>query len=195
VVIRLVVLALLATAACTPDIQGGVYYCGPERSCPPDLACDEVTAVCVYPGQADPFACGEDGNLTEPDDSPDAAYDLGARGCGLQPTGIEGCIDQAGDVDHLEMLTSLDCDVRPFEAKIRYPVAFTEVTLEVLDAAGDLVATGEVCVELDELGQAHTCVDTSVPPDETMYLRVRLRDGAPDCDGGCGYNRYQLSVF
>ena len=192
---RLVLLAVASAAACTPDIAGGIYRCGPERACPPDRSCDEVTAVCVYPVEAEPFACGEGTGAAEPDDTLPLADDLGPRGCGLDPETLDRCLDHADDVDHLRLQTSLDCDVRAFEARIRYPVAFAPPVLELLDEAGEVAATATVCDELDDTGQVMSCLETSVPEDVTMYLRVRLDPGVLDCDGRCAYNRYRLSIL
>ena len=194
-VTRLACLALLAAAACTPDIAGGVYYCGPERSCPPDLSCDEVTAVCVYPVEAEPFECGEDTGAAEPDDTLPLADDLGQRGCGAGAVAFEACLDHADDIDHVALVTSLDCDVRPFEVRMRYPVAFAPPVLELLDEAGAVIATAEVCTELDDAGQAMSCLETNVPENVPVYLRVRLEPGVLDCDGRCAHNRYQLSIL
>jgi hypothetical protein len=194
VVVRLAALATVTFAACTPDVPSGVYYCGPERACPPDLVCDDSTAVCVLEDEAEGFACGEDATLPEPDDTLALATDYGARGCGFQPVTSEGCLDHPADVDHVAFTSSLDCDVRPFEAKVRYPVAFAPVVLELLDDAGEVLATGEVCVELDATGQAHACIETDLPEDTAHVLRMRRVDGSPDCDGTCRYNRYQLSI-
>jgi hypothetical protein len=191
---RLASLALVAAVACTPEIPGGVYHCGPERSCPPDLSCDGVTAVCVYPGEARPFQCGEGASVAEPDDTLPLAAPLGRRGCGFESVVLEGCVDHADDVDHTGFTTSLDCDVRPFEARIRYPIAFGPVALELLDDAGEVLAAGAVCDELDDTGHVQVCLQASVPEDVPMYLRVRL-EGALDCDGRCAHNRYRLSIL
>lgn len=187
-------LALVVLASCAPEVPGGVYYCGPERACPPDLVCDDATAVCVYEAEADPFACGEDANLPEPDDTLALATSYGPRGCGFAPVVSEGCLDHAADIDHIAFTTSLDCDVRPFEAKVRYPIAFAPVVLEILDEAGEVIAAGQECVDLDETGQTHHCVELDLPEDTAHYLRMQRVDGSPDCDGTCRYNRYQLSI-
>lgn len=193
-VMRIGFLAVVAVAACTPDVPGGVYFCGPEQSCPPDLSCDQVTAVCVYPEEAEPFECGENSNLAEPDDTLVLADDLGQRGCGFETVVLDGCIDHEDDVDHIGMVSSLDCDVRPFEAKVRFSIAFAPAVLELLDDAGEVIATSEICNELDDSGQVQACIETSVPEDTQVYLRIRLLDDAPDCGGRCRYNRYQLSI-
>ena len=191
---RCAALALVLLAACAPDIPGGVYYCGPERACPSGLVCDDSTAVCAYENEAEPFACGEDANLPEPDDTLALATDYGARGCGFEPVTAEGCLDHAADLDHIEFTSSLDCDVLPFEAKVRYPVAFAPVVLEVLDGDGEVLATSEVCVDLDDTGQTHACVEATLVEDTAHFLRMSRIDGSPDCDGACRYNRYRLSI-
>lgn len=101
---RLGLLALLA--ACEPEITSGAYYCGPDRACPPDLRCNETTALCVYPGEAEAFTCGEGANDTEPDDDLASAFDLGVGGCSSIALVQPGCIDEDTDVDHLAITTS-----------------------------------------------------------------------------------------
>jgi hypothetical protein len=182
-------LALLL-AGCEPEIGRGSYHCGPERLCPPDLVCDGVTAVCTVEHEALPFECAEGSTDTEPDDQLDAPYDIGVAGCGEART-MAGCLSDDADVDHLAVTPPAGCEELGLE--VRYPVAFAPVLLEVIDD-GTVVATSEVCEELDEAGRAVACLSAAVTAEAGYVVRVRRGDGG-DCDGACAYNRYDLSIF
>lgn len=187
-------LALLATlAACDPEITSGVYYCGPERACPPDLRCDEPTALCVYPAEAEAFVCGPGTNDNEPDDDLASAFALGTAGCGSLSLVQPGALDEDEDVDHLAVVTPVGC-AGEFEVLVRYPIALAAVTVEILDATGAVLATGEICDDLDVSGRVHLCAQVDVTPSTTYVLRIGL-GGEGDCDGACAYNRYMLSVL
>jgi hypothetical protein len=187
--------ALLGLAACDPEIGSGIYFCGPERGCPPELRCDEVTATCVFPNQVNPFACATGANDYEPDDAPGEAGEVtAAAGCGAITINELGCVDEADDVDHLAFVTPATCDGE-LEVDVRYAVAFAPLVLELLDDGGDVIGTGTVCDELDEFGEARLCATAEVTPDQRVMIRVGAEDGGADCDGTCGYNRYRLSIF
>lgn len=187
------VAAALAAAGCEPDIAAGVYYCGPEQACPDGLRCDGATALCAYPETAGPFTCAAGSNDAEPDDTPAEALDLGDGGCGGASASRLGCVDNAADVD-LATITTGAC-AGPLRASVRFPLAFAPLTVELLTPAGDLLAAGEVCDDLDESGQVKVCVEAVVDDATAYQVRVRLADDAPDCGGACAFNRYQLSVF
>lgn len=187
-------LLLLALGACEADIGSGVYFCGPERACPPGLGCDDATAVCVFPDEVRPFTCGDGANEYEPDDDLAAAGDLGVAGCGAVSVNERMCIDELDDVDHFAIVTPPSCD-GVLDVEVRYPVAFAPLALELVDDGGDVIATAEVCDELDDGGEARLCATASVSPDQRVVVRVDAAAGGPDCDGSCGYNRYQLSIF
>lgn len=181
-------LALLA-GACAPEITAGAYYCGPEEACPDDLFCDGPTATCVYASQVQPFFCEPD-----LDDVPADARDVGVGGCGASSLVLDGCLDTGGDVDHYEIVTPAGCD-DPLQAIVRFPVAFAPLAVDLLDAAGAVVATGEVCDDLDEAGQTRVCLQVTAQPDTVYVLRIRIPDGAPDCNRGCAFNRFAISIL
>lgn len=193
--------ALLAAAAatlvgCSPQIDKGTYFCGPERFCPPDLACDEPTFTCEAPSLVDPFACPEDSELLEPDDEPSTAYDAGESECGASVANeILGCI-VGDDVDLLRFTYVGECagDDPHLEISLRFPIAFAPLALELVDEGGAVVARGEPCTPSgDHTGSDYLCVDAR--PDSGAYLvRVRVADDATDCDGDCRFNRYSLDV-
>lgn len=189
-----VLVAALGLAGCEADIGSGVYYCGYEEACPPDLACDEQTNICVFPNQARPFDCLAGANDFEPDDQLDDAGDFGVGGCGAVSINERGCVDTADDVDHSAFTTPLSCDGE-LEIEVRYPVAFQPLAFDILDEAGEVLDTAELCRDLDENGEAKLCAAAEVSADQRIVVRVTAEPGGPDCDGACAYNRYQLSIF
>lgn len=192
---RVAIAGALLLAACEPDIGSGVYYCGPERGCPPDLRCDDATSICVFLDQAQPFDCGLGANDYEPDDVPGEAGEVDATaGCGAITINEAGCVDELDDVDHLAFVTPVSCD-GALEVVVRYSVAFTPLALELLDDGGDVIATGTLCDDLDEFGEARLCASAEVQPDQRVMIRVAAEDGGLDCHGTCGFNRYRLSIF
>jgi hypothetical protein len=192
-VVRLaLLLATLALAGCEPDIGSGAYYCGPDRTCPPGLRCDDSTAVCRFPREAEPFVCPEGSNDHEPDETSDAAFDLGVVGCGAGAVAVEGCVDNAPDVDHYALTPSASCGT--VHVTLQAPIAFAQLALDVVDGDGAVVATGTVCEELDGSGQVGLCADAAVSGAGPYYARVTMLDGGDACDGACAYNRYHLSA-
>jgi hypothetical protein len=192
VVTRALVLATLALAACDPDIGSGAYYCGPERACPPGLRCDDSTAVCRFPREAEPFVCPEGSNNHEPDETADAAFDLGVVGCGAAAVAVEGCIDNDSDVDHYAITTGASCAT--VHVTLQAPIALAQLAVEVVSPDGDVYDVGTVCEDLDASGQVGLCVDLAVPGGNAYYVRVTKLEGGDDCDGTCAYNRYHLSL-
>jgi hypothetical protein len=194
VVRRAAIAAALLLAACEPDIGSGVYYCGPERACPDGLRCDDATALCVFPDLAEPFACETHANDYEPDDTPDAAGDVGIAGCGAVSINGVGCIDTADDVDHFAFVTPLSCDGQ-LEVLVRFPVAFQPLAVDLIDEAGEVLGVGTVCDELDEFGETRVCAEAEVAPEQRVMLRVTADPDGADCDGSCAFNGYQLSIL
>jgi hypothetical protein len=190
-----VAVAVAALAACSPQIDKGTYFCGPERFCPPDLACDEPTFTCEAPSLVDPFACPEGSELLEPDDTMASAQDVGETACGGQVADAQlGCI-VGDDADLLRFVYKAECaGADPhLEVVLRFPIAFAPLVVELLDEAGELVATGVTCTPSGDFsGQEYLCLELR-PPSGTYFLRVRV-EGSADCDGACRYNQYYLDV-
>jgi hypothetical protein len=191
---RRLALLMLLVAACTPDITTMSYYCGEEAACPPELRCDGPTALCVYPEDVAVFECPAGTNDAEPDDDTASAADLGTLGCGGVPFTDNGCIDAAGDLDHAALTMPASCD-GTLELRLRYPLAFLPLQVELLDASGDLVEAGTVCENADTSAQVTTCLTASVVAGDPYVIRIRPADDALDCDGACAFNRYTLSIL
>ncbi|MCB9561327.1 MAG: hypothetical protein H6709_19970 [Kofleriaceae bacterium] len=189
-------LAVTAGAAtgCSPEVGSGTYHCGPDRSCPDDLRCDEVSTLCVFPELVESFDCGENGNVHEDDDAPARAFDVGVAGCGQATVQQSGCIDNAGDVDYLRLTTPVGCD-GTLSVTARAPVAFMPVTVEIVaDDGTTVLGDGTVCEDLDDQGREWTCATAPVTGATGYLVRVRGAGVGQDCDGACAYNRYTLAI-
>jgi hypothetical protein len=194
---HLVWVAALAAAACSPDIGKGTYFCGPERFCPPDMECDDLSYTCDSPRLADRFSCPSGSSALEPDDSAGAAHDDGAVTCGATlVTDRIGCMEAAGDEDFLAFEVTGDCvgESPHIEVTLRFPIAFVPLALDLLDEEGDTVAPGQPCTASgDRTGTDRVCVDRALGPGR-YFLRVRAEPDGPDCDGDCHYNEYTIIV-
>lgn len=192
----LLILGCALLAACEPDIGAGTYYCGPERFCPPDLECDDPTFTCERPAAAQPFACPEGSESGEPDDTTSSGEELGELDCGLPILEQRvGCLDDE-DVDHIGFILDGTCvgDDPHLEVALRFPVALVPLTIELLDTGGDVIDEAVPCTPSgDQTGTDRVCLERRIEPGH-YFLRVRTADDAPDCDGDCRHNSYQLDV-
>ena len=173
-----VLLLAIATAGCAADIQGESYYCGPAEACPPNLACDGTTNLCVPPANVTTFTCDEGKPLAKLTCDPAS---LGSQGCVLTPDGA----------DHFTIATADGCTVM-VEVTITYPVAFMPLTGAIEDA-GSAVATTTPCGEIHN-GAEQACVTFAAAPNKTYTLDVTAAAGATTCGGTCGFNRFALTV-
>jgi hypothetical protein len=173
-------LALVLIAACSPDIQSGSYYCGDEEACPPGLACDGETNICVTPGEATPFSCTK-------------GKPLFAATCGAGQLESTGCVDTAGAHDQFTIDTDPTCTM-DYTVQITMPIAFMPLGVAVKDAGGNTVATGAPC-NVPHGGSVDVCASFSGGNGQAYTVDVAAADGAPTCDGACAFNRYGLSVL
>lgn len=192
-----IAIAGAALAACTPDIGTSTYYCGPERLCPPDLECNDANFTCELPSLVQAFECPAASNDAEPDDDLDTARDLETLSCGVfDPLQDEaGCVPAAGDVDLYKFEYDDQCSGSDphIEVKVRFPIAHVPLTLELLDDAGQVMQEAELCTASnDQTGMERVCLEARLSSG-TYYLRVRVPDNAPDCDGACHYNFYRIA--
>lgn len=195
------VAALVWAAACTPEIGANTYYCGPDRLCPPDLACDDNSFTCELPVIVERFTCPGGSELVEPNDDLTTAQDLGVLECGLPlllaDGEFNGCTRAAGDADLFAFVSDTLCagDDPHVEVRLRFPVALVPLTLELLDADGQVIAEGQDCTPVpDFTGTISLCIEFA-PEQTTYYLRVQDDPGGPDCDGDCRNNQYALDVL
>lgn len=183
----------LGLAACTPDINGGTYYCGPNQACPPDLKCDGATALCVLPAVALPFTCPIGSNQHEPDDDAAHAEPVGVGGCGAASFQATGCIDKDSDVDLYAVTTAVGC--ASLRVLLKFPVAFADLGVDVLDGNGAVVASGDATGDVFGT-DGQVAIDITAPTQAQAAYFVRVRIGAAGgCGGACRYSWYQLSIL
>ena len=194
---RFALVGLGVAAACSPEIGKGTYFCGPERFCPPDMACDEPTYTCDSTRLADRFSCPIGSNALEPNDSSAEASDEGVVTCGgVLVTDRVGCMEGEGDEDFLAFEVTGDCvgDDPHMAVTLRFPIALVPLAIDLLDADGATVTAGEPCTPSgDRTGTDRVCIDRRLEPGHYL-LRVRAAPGGPDCDGDCHYNQYTIVV-
>jgi len=194
---RLAATCLALVAACTPDIGKGTYFCGPERFCPPDMACDDPTYTCESERLAQPFACPAGSEALEPDDSYDQSVDDGELDCGESLVGERvGCVDADGDEDYLafDVIGACVGENPHLEVTLRFPIAFVPLSIDLLDESGASIAEGVLCTQSGDLtGNDRVCIEHELDPGH-YFLRVRAEPGGPDCDGDCHHNQYTIIV-
>lgn len=193
---RRVAAMALVLAACVPEIGTGTYFCGPERLCPPELACDDTSFTCVNPLLVEPFTCPEGANLFEPDDDRADARELGVLPCEHRSIlSTPGCVVR-DDADYYTFEYASSCveSTPRLVIRLRYPVALMPLTVELLDSQGEVIAQGELCTPaVDYSGEDWLCIDVE-PSAQVQYVRVGAVGDAPDCGGDCAHNGYTLDI-
>ncbi|MDX2093408.1 MAG: hypothetical protein SFX73_36525 [Kofleriaceae bacterium] len=187
-------LLVALTAACTPDIVPGSYFCGPEQACPEGQTCDGLSNICVLPTQAKPFACTS-GTESEPNDAFATAQPvLVGASCASNPTEVRGCTAAEDGQDFYGFTVPGGCTTVSASARMAFPLAFEPLTLKLVDEAGATVAEGRPCDnDAPDDGDVRLCIEANVAPSGT-YAVVVARTGEDTCDGACAYNRYDLAV-
>lgn len=192
---RLLLIALLP--ACAPEIGPGTYFCGPERLCPPNLACDENLFTCVRDVQVEPFACPAGSEVAEPDGTLAEAEDSGQLDCGEALATRAGCLAAGDEADILafELPTTCAGTDPHVSVVVRFPVALAPLQLELVDAASGTLAAGDDCTPDENYsGKRHLCIEQALSPG-TYYLRLSFDPEGADCGGDCRYNSYSLDVL
>jgi len=181
--------------ACTPEIVGGSYECGPEEACPDGQACDGPTAVCVSESTAQPFACGEDTNEIEPNNTQATASPSSFAQCVSPVAEFIGCQNTGIDTDDWYAVGAPEvCSQVHVELRLSYAVAYGALSLELRDPSGVTVATASTCNGSSATdGNVDVCLTAPLVPGQTFAAHV-TGSGIDDCDGACAYNRYRLSL-
>jgi hypothetical protein len=189
------VLALVAVAACTPDIASGSYLCGPEQDCPDGQKCDGATNTCVLPAQASAFACDPTVEH-EPDDTPSQGFSIAGLTCTSSPFLAHGCLAAGDGQDWFQVPVPAACAAVAIDLQVSFPVAFEPLSVDLFDATGATsVASGAACVHRTTIGPGDdgACIHATLSPGATYALQIHPAGGG-DCGGGCNYNRYTLTL-
>jgi hypothetical protein len=187
-------LLVAVTAACTPEIVPGSYFCGPEQSCPEGQACDGLENICVLPTAAKPFACTNSTEI-EPNDTFAAAQPvLTGSSCATNPAEVQGCTGSGDGQDYFGFDVPPQCTVVSANVRLAFPLAFEPLAVKLVDEAGATLAEGTQCPDDSPLdGDTRLCLEGNVVPGGTFAVVVSAT-GEDTCDGACAYNRYDLSV-
>jgi hypothetical protein len=191
---RVVVLLSIALAACTPDVASETYYCGPNAACPEGQLCNGPDYTCVLPSSATAFAC--DPKIpTEPDDTAAQAHALPTLVCEQVPFVDENCLLEGDAEDWVKFQAPTGClGGIELEATVYFPIAFARIAIELwnLDTMTKLDEDA-ACTQTAEAGEDNRCITVALTPGTNYGIKVRPA-GDRDCDGGCRYNFYRLTV-
>lgn len=191
---RAALMIVAFTAACTPDLVPGTYFCGPEQLCPEGQLCNGDDNICVLPTAAQPFACA-----SSTEDEPNNAFAMAqpvlpGASCASLPAEVRGCTSATDGQDFYGFSTPAQCTTVSATARLTFPIAFQELAIRLVDDGGATVAEGTPCAndEPDD-GDAKLCVDGNLAANKS-YAVVVSATGEGTCDGACAYNRYRLTV-
>lgn len=178
---------------CQPEIVPGAYLCGPEQACPEDQVCNGPDNMCVLASGAEPFACGPS-TETEPNNTLATAQPLGTFACVSPPFELAGCAKDGDTEDDYAFDAAPGCTAVAVQARIVFPVAFEQLTLELRGDGGAVLATGTPCTS-GGVGDGSDQLCISQPIAAGGHYSVRVaRTGQGTCDGMCAFNRYQLHL-
>lgn len=191
---RAAVLVAVSLAACAPDIVSDSYLCGPNQTCPEDQVCNGANNHCVLASSAEPFSCKPQ-VVTEPDDSADKAYAIPQLNCSSVPYAEDNCMLEQDPEDWIKVATPTGCssDIK-IQAHISFPIAWERLGIQLWDLGTmTKLADDSDCTTTGLAGDDTRCLTSPVGQGMTYGLRVYPL-GEGNCDGGCSYNRYKLSV-
>ena len=192
----LLAVSVMALAACTPDIAEGSYFCGPQLACPGDLACSDLTELCVDPARTQTFVCPNGANAHEPDD--DLAHAQMLTGvCFVDALVDTGCLPTQSDVDYALLSTPSSCGARiRVTVNLTDSIAFESPQITLLDNDNPTTAMSAPCTPNDALmSNATDCSAIDVDGGDHVSIRVDFPADAPSCQGACAFNRYELRIL
>ncbi|MBA3462388.1 MAG: hypothetical protein H0T46_20670 [Deltaproteobacteria bacterium] len=189
---RAAILALALCGACTPDIVAGAYLCGPEQSCPDGQVCNGPDNICVLPGAALPFECGDKITEVEPNNASTAAQPIPNLACVSPLVQVKGCTPTSDTEDWFVFDVPAQCTATEATIRLSFPLAFEQLSLGLDGTATGTVAACGVNLAPDD-GTDVLCLEQAVTAGSKHAVRV-ARSGVGNCGGECGFNRYTLSL-
>jgi hypothetical protein len=187
---RAALLGLLLASACSPDIVSGAYLCGPDSTCPEDQVCNGTDNICVLPGSAEPFSCGDKQTEVEPNNAPASAQAVTNLGCISALTQIKGCSPDGDPDDYFAFDVPGNCTSVVASIRLEFPTAFEQLSVDLGGTSG----TAPACTAgAPDDGTEAICISQAVTPG--MHYTVHVaRSGVGNCGGSCSHNRYTLSL-
>jgi hypothetical protein len=182
-------LALIAFAACTPEIASQAYLCGPEELCPDGQACNGGDNVCVTASEASAFSC----TSMPGDDTPATGRSLGPLACVSAPMELDECLPQDDTVDWYQFDVPSGCVAVEVDARLVFPVAYQGLSLGMAVDGVETAAPDVDCVGSAASGSLQLCTRMTLSPGKHYAIEV-VRGGNDDCGGKCAFNRYALTV-
>jgi hypothetical protein len=186
-------LVALVLAACSADIVPGAYLCGPEQACSPGFVCSGSDDSCEDPSTATAFACTDQEEASEPDNSPATGAMLPALGCVSNLLSIDGCLAAGDTADWFQLATPSGCTAVAVNLEITYPIANEPVGVMLGDASGAMLAAGTPCATMPTNATDNRCIAMTLANGTGYTIGVSPSVGS-DCGGACNYNRYTLAV-
>jgi hypothetical protein len=178
----------VAAAACTPDIAGGAYLCGYNEECPDGFVCSGSDFACEDSVTATQFMCAEGSNSTLATATP-----LKTTSCvSSSAIDITSCLAQGTTDAWFTFSTPDDCASVGMTATVSFPYAFESIGMVLGDATGATLAHDAAC-PVPPSGEPANCL-TMTLEDATDYTLDVVPEGGNDCDGGCDYNQYTLTI-
>jgi hypothetical protein len=186
----------LAIAACTPTIDPGAYFCGPEGACPEGQACNGPDNTCVLANQALPFECGFDHTDVSGDDATATGQSVLLTSCVSPVFSTPGCLPVGDVADWFQFDVPATCGAVEVAARISFPVAFERLELQLSEENGVGQAREVPCtggsVNPDDPEETR-CLTATVQPGK-HYAIGAVPDGTQDCDAQCKHNRYVIQI-
>jgi hypothetical protein len=182
--------ALVAVAACSPEIPDGSYFCGPQELCPTGDACNGPDNTCVNAGFVMPFACDP---LVEhePDDTQATAHALPAFTCVSPGVSNPGCLSAGDPANWVSFVAPSGCTSITVIVDVQFPTAFEPVDMSLHGSDGGVVAMGSACTSATP-GDTAQCLSASLA-DGSAYA-VEFAADAMNCGGACGFNSYTYAL-
>ena len=180
---------VVVLAACSPEVNSGVYLCGPNESCPPGEACNGPDNTCVLQGEEMVFECPPKtvmGGMTI-----QQALALPQLTCAGQAFETQACAGSSSG--WFKLTTPTNCSSVAVQVKITFPIAFEPLVAQLWDAdANQMIGASASCAATVP-GDASQCIMMTVMTAHSYAIEIAAA-GGNDCNGACAFNGYDLTV-